>query len=531
MSLIVGSIVATQVLHHFQFLLAQSYVGTVAAIYVATAFSYYFVWKILLWPNIFSPLRAIPGPPGHWFYGNFREIFKNPIGEHHIEWMKEFPQEPFIRYHGLFNAERLLVNTQAAHQHILTNCYEYPKPADLGFLLKTILGAEGILFAEGEVHKRQRKQMNPSFSYTNLKSMVPIFWEKTQELVEAWKTLRATSNELEVLQGLSSATLDIIGSAGFGYEFNSIASLNDPSIRNALAEAYSDMFDTRKFSRALGVTTYYLPWARHLPFKRHVELNHDISLVKSESDRIVSEKSAKLASGQELGNDIFALLLKDNQRKELEKDPNNPPMTLTEIGHQTTTLLAAGHETTSAGTTWALHALSQHPVIQDKLRTELLDSGLGPDETPSFEAIEGLHYLNNFVKEVLRFYPPVPMTRRQSVVSATVDGAYIPEGTELFIAPIAINRNPNIWGPDAETFNPDRWDNLPKTHNNYAMETFLHGARGCIGQRFAVVEMKCLVAGLITSFKFEPKPGHVVETQAAITMRPKGGLPMIVTPL
>lgn len=531
MYLVVGAILVTQVLSHVGRLVAHSYLGTLATIYITLAFLYQFAWKIFLWPNVFSPLRAIPGPTGHWFYGNFREIFREQIGVNHLKWMKEYPNQPFIRYHGLFNQERLLTNTQAAHQYILTNCYEYPKPGDVGFLLKTILGAEGILFAEGETHKRQRKQMNPSFSYANLKSMMPIFWTKTEGLVDAWKQMlkSSPSSEIEVLAGLSSATLDIIGSAGFGYEFNSIASLNDPSIRNALAEAYSDMFDTTKVSRVLALATFYLPWIRHLPFKRHNELNHDIYLVKHESDRIVAEKSAKLEAGEELGNDIFALLLKDNHRKALEKDPTNPPMTLVEVGHQTMTLLAAGHETTSAGTTWALHALSIHPEIQGRLRQELLDAGIGPGETPTFEHIESLHYLNNVVKEVLRFYPPVPMTRRWANVSATIEGAYIPKGTEMFVAPICINKNPVIWGPDGEIFNPDRWDNLPKTHNNYAMETFLHGARGCIGQRFAVVEMKCLLAGLVSNLKFEPKKDHVVEPKSSITMRPKGGLPLIVT--
>merc|ERR1712096_503677 len=97
-----------------------------------------------------------------------------------------------------------------------------------------------------------------------------------------------------------------------------------------------------------------------------------------------------------------------------------------------------------------------------------------------------LHYLNNVVREVLRFYPPVPMTRRVAQVSATIDGAYVPAGTEIFISPAAVNKNPHIWGADGEVFNPDRWDNLPSTMNNYGMETFLHGARGCIGQRFAI---------------------------------------------
>ncbi|CCG80988.1 putative Cytochrome P450 monooxygenase [Taphrina deformans PYCC 5710] len=524
------ALLGAQVLNHFDKLVFQSYFGTICVLHAAAAFSYYIVWRMFLWRWIFSPLRGVGGPKSHWFYGNFREIFKEDIGVPHIRWMKAHHDQPFIRYFGLFGYERVLVNSLPALQHILTNCYDFPKSGNLARAIKTILGAEGILFAEGDIHKRQRKQMNPSFSYAKLKSMSPIFWSKAQQMVEAWSGLLETTNEIEVVSGLSAATLDIIGSAGFGTEFNAIGGLTDPTIRNKLASAYADLFDVKKTAKVLGVVTFYLPWVRRLPLPRHLELNRDIKVIQTMSQELISSKVERTNRGEDIGNDIFALLLKDNKRKEAAKDPNDPPMTLREIGDQTMTLLAAGHETTSAGTAWALYALSIDQTIQDRLRAELT-SAIEANEEPSFEKIESLHYLNNFTKEVLRFYPPVPMTLRTATVTTVVDGVSIPAGTDMFISPIATNRNIHIWGPDAESFNPDRWDNLPSTHNNYGMETFLHGARGCIGQRFAVVEMKCLIAAMLINLKFEPKPNHVVKPQSSITMRPHGGLPLILTRL
>lgn len=524
----VGSIAATQVLNHYHKLAFGSYVATALIIYAVVILSVFGIWESVLWPRFLSPLRKVKGPDTHWFWGNFRELFREPVGARHLQWQKQFPGEPFIRYNGLFHWERLLVNTQAAHQHILTNCYDFPKPSGISQALKNILGAKGILFAEGNVHKRQRKQMNPSFSYANLKSMKPIFWSKAMKMVDAWSQMLEVSSEIEVIAGLSAATLDIIGSAGFGYEFNSIDALNDPTQENKLAAAYADLFKMKKGARVLAILTLYFPWVRSLPFPRHRELDADIAMVKKMSDEIVAAKVAKRNSGEDLGNDIFALLLRDNKRKEMEADANDPPMTNREIGDQTMTLLAAGHETTSAATSWALLALAKDPSIQTKLREEL-SAAIVTDEEPSFEKIESLHYLNNVTKEVLRYYPPVPITRRTAIRTTTVEGVLIPKGTDIFIVPIAINRNPAIWGPDSEVFNPDRWDSLPPTHNNYGMETFLHGARGCIGQRFAIVEMKCLLAAIILHYSFEPKPGHVVEIQSNITMRPRGGLPLIVS--
>lgn len=131
MSILFGAVVATQALNHISYLLRGSYLLTVVTIYLAAALLYHGIWNIILFPNVFSPLRKIDGPSSHWFYGHFREIFRDPIGTPHLKWMKQYPTQPFIRYHGLFKGERLLVNSQAALQYILTHCYDYPKPAGM----------------------------------------------------------------------------------------------------------------------------------------------------------------------------------------------------------------------------------------------------------------------------------------------------------------------------------------------------------------------------------------------------------------
>lgn len=506
-----------------------------------TLFCFYFLWRVILYPNVFSPLRAVPGPKSHWFYGNFPEIIKEPPAEPHLRWMTSFPGTPFIRYHGLFKSERLMVVSPKAHQYIMTNCYAYPKPEDVGFALKTVLGADGILFAEGDIHRRQRKQMNPSFSYANLKAMVPIFWSKSQELVAAWQeSTRVGSSggkaEVEVLNGLSAATLDIIGSAGFGTEFGAVKAMagGEPS---ALAAAYSDMFDLSRASRVLGIITFFLPWVRRIPLKRHRELDHDLAVVNEVAEGLIRDKVARLERGEDIGSDIFALLLKDNATKEAaaeaEKTGGETPMSHKEIADQSLTLLAAGHETTSSGTTWAMHALSTHRDVQLKLRAELQEhlADCGPDTPPTFEKIDSLKYLGNVVKEVLRLFPPVPVTRRTALADGHIEGVFVPKGTNMFVVPGAINRNPHLWGPTAGAFDPDRWDDLPETYSHYGNETFLHGSRGCIGQRFAIMEMKCLLAAIYTSFDVAPKPDHVVEPKSTITCRPKGGLPVILTNL
>lgn len=111
----------------------------------------------------------------------------------------------------------------------------------------------------------------------------------------------------------------------------------------------------------------------------------------------------------------------------------------------------------------------------------------------------------------------------------------IPAGTFITISAGLINTDPRTWGPDADIFNPDRWDNLPEQVTNYSFMTFLQGrlnfmelttgSHSCIGRRFAETEIKVIVAALVGKFIFEELvPGRPVEQVTMLTTRPKGGL-------
>ncbi len=116
------------------------------------------------------------------------------------------------------------------------------------------------------------------------------------------------------------------------------------------------------------------------------------------------------------------------------------------------------------------------------------------------------------------------ITTREANVSDVINGQKIPVGTNVFIPIAATNFDEEVWGPDVDIFNPDRWDKLPEKVSNYNYLTFLAGPRSCIGRRFAEVEMKIILAALIQRLRFEEvMKGTKVEKQAIITTRPKGG--------
>jgi cytochrome P450 len=139
-------------------------------------------------------------------------------------------------------------------------------------------------------------------------------------------------------------------------------------------------------------------------------------------------------------------------------------------------------------------------------------------------------FLTAVCNETLRLYPPAPSTVRHAVVPTTLGGVHISKGTIATIPAWAINRSRALWGANAAEFVPDRWLEGPNAgtggaESPYAFLTFLHGPRSCIGQSFARLEMKCLLAPLITRFKFETAyPDQKVEISGFITIKPEGGL-------
>lgn len=202
------------------------------------------------------------------------------------------------------------------------------------------------------------------------------------------------------------------------------------------------------------------------------------------------------------------------------------------------------HETTSSAFTWATYLLAAHPEYQRRLREEIR-AALPPGAFtgPSFDiagVLERLPLLNGVCNEAVRLYPTVPITTRIAKRDTIIAGHHIPRGTEIFLSPWAVNRSPELWGPQAEIFIPERWiDNAnstdpsspPKPNNhggaesNYALLTFLHGPRSCIGQNFAKAEMRCLVAALVERFEWDlDMKGMDILAAGVITIKPKNGL-------
>ncbi|KAK5990874.1 Cytochrome P450 monooxygenase FUM15 [Cladobotryum mycophilum] len=490
------------------------------------------IWSTFIYPHFVSPLRHVPTPKdGHWLLGHGMKIIQSAPGAPMREWATTIPNEGLIRYFWFFNGERILVTSPKSLAEVLvTNVYAFRKPANITASLGRILGF-GILLAEGEEHKRQRRNLNPAFAFRHIKDLYPIFWDKSREVVRAITAACGSKGftELEVGDWASRVTLDIIGLAGLGKDFHAIEDRN-----NELVKTYDYIFKPTKAAKIMNVLgTIFPAWfLGNLPVKRNSDLKAAAKSIRAVCRDLIQEKKAKLANKEQPDADILSVALESGE------------FTDENLVDQLMTFLAAGHETTTRSLTWAVYMMCRFPEMQTRLRKEVRERLPSTDTEVSISSvdIDRMPYLNAFCNEVLRYYCPVPVTIREAAHDTTIQGYPVRKGVRIMLVPWAINVDPQLWGPDAGEFNPERWMTVEGATaeenqraasggatSNYAFMTFLHGPRSCIGSNFAKSEFACLLAAWVGRFEFELVDKSLMdeknmEIKLEVTARPAKGL-------
>ncbi|EAU81974.2 cytochrome P450 [Coprinopsis cinerea okayama7 len=480
-----------------------------------------------------SPIRILPGPPSpSWFYGNLKEIWQSEKSAVHEKWVKE--HGPTITYKALFG-----------------------KPEPSRYSLSRILGT-GVLVVEGEQHKQQRRVMNPAFGALQVRELTEIFVDKS--LRDIWMneiSKEGDKAKVDALSWLSRLTLDVIGLAGFSYQFNALS--NDPE-KNELNRAFAKIFNTNSQVSLSVIVPRLIPALRWIPVENDAETRQARQTMDRIGRELLDSSKAKLAKSGTVekdslrSKDLLTLLLRANMATDL---PEHQRMSDEDVLAQVPTFLVAGHETTSTATTWALFALCDKLELQQKLREELLTVST---DNPTMDELNALPYLDAVVRETLRLHPPVVATMRAAIADDVIplgvpftdrngkvhDSIQIREGQTILIPIAMVNRIESLWGPDAHEYRPERWlgklpdavSGIPNIWGNTL--SFLAGPRACIGYRFSLVETKAILFTLLRAFEFElAVPVEDIGQKATIVQRPilrsdpKAGnqLPLYIRPV
>lgn len=324
-------------------------------------------------------------------------------------------------------------------------------------------------------------------------------------------------------------TLDIIGHASFGIEF---ACLKDPE--NKLATDYARGFAPSKEAQKYRMLALILPQLllNNLPLKRNQELRSAIAAVRECASRVIEQRTATLdGTEKQLSaahhKDILGTVMAESGVRDKET-----------LINQSTTILGAGHDTVHFTIESAIWELVKNPVMQDRLRGEILSmhetNKTNPDQrSENTDDIDNLPYLQAVCNETLRLHHSVPLMHRRSIEDVVIAGQAFPKGTTFMIPIRAFNVSSKLWKSDPLVFDPERWLEDPAlggAKDRNAFMTFSAGARICIGQRFARAELKHLLAGLIAKYKFtwagtgEDGQAQDMELEQGTTSRMIGGL-------
>ncbi|XP_049537311.1 cytochrome P450 4c3-like [Anopheles darlingi] len=363
----------------------------------------------------------------------------------------------------------------------------------------------GLLISFGEKWFQRRKIITPAFHFKILDQFMDVFNEEADILVSKLER-HAGGKEFNIYDYVTLYALDSICATSMGVR---IHAQDDPN--NEYAQAVKQMsifFLRRVFSllRQFPALFFLYPFAR--------EQGRVIKKLHHFTNSVIRNRRAQLEQEQRLGKVEFNVNEEDLYSKRrntfldqlLNVTVEGKPLSDADIREEVDTFMFEGHDTTTSGISFTILHLAKHPDIQQRLYEEI-DRMLGVDKrtTPlTHTMLQEFKYLDMVVKESLRLAPAVPIIGRKLLEDIEINGAMIPAGTSISIKIYNIHRNPAVF-PDPERFDPERFseDNEIK-RGPYDYIPFSAGSRNCIGQRYALLEMKITIVKLLASYRILP---------------------------
>ena len=390
----------------------------------------------------------------------------------------------------------LINNPEYIKDILVTNSRNFTKSRGLE-VAKRFLG-EGLLTSEGEFHRRQRRLAQPAFHQQRIESYGTTMVHYADAFSERWHDNHA----VDMAEEMMKLTLAVVGKTLFDADVESEA--------GEIREALTEIMHVFRF----GLT---------LPFGDKIEKilvfpRLRFQRAKARLDaiiyRIIGERRA---SGVDRG-DLLSMLLMS------QDEDSHDGMTDQQVRDEAMTLFLAGHETTANALTWAWYLISQDAEVERRLQAEL-DKVLA-GRLPAAKDASRLPYTEAVFAEAMRLYPPAWVTGRRALADYKIGDYHIPAGSILLMSQWVTHHDQRFFS-DPFKFDPDRWTpELRASRPRFAYYPFGGGPRVCIGEPFAWMEGVLLIATLARKWRASLVPGHRVETEPLITLRPKYGMRM-----
>ena len=427
------------------------------------------VWRLFVGEMAKNPMAGCAAPGFENLYGS-----RNILG---------------VNYH-------LVSDPEGIRRILLDNQPNYIRPSFLPKVLPLL--ADGLFGADGASWKSQRRLMAPVFTPGAVEGFLPLFQAAARRTADAWRP-----GVIEMGREATSLTFEIISQALFSGEHGLSGDEAAVIVARALADA-----GTPKPTTILG-----LAWLDGL-----------VSAQSHRNQRIMRERiSAFIARRQadpQPTPDFITRLIEAFSAEHAPADAHRLVLS------NAITFLVAGHETTANALAWSLYLLSEQPQVQDRAAEEAREA-LGAEDPGA--VLEKLTYLRWILDEALRLYPPAPRMERQAAGDDRIGSLKIRKGDLVAVWPWIVHRHKALWA-DPDAFDPERFaPEARAAQHRFQYIPFGAGPRICIGAQFATAEALLALSEWLARFRFAPVPGHRVEVASDITLKPRGGLPLIVS--
>lgn len=359
-------------------------------------------------------------------------------------------------------------------------------------VLRDFLGEHSLLQLEEEAHLRERKLLMPPFQSRNVVSYAPMMRDVTRALTEGWQV----GEQVVLHDVMQRISLGVMLRAVFGLEGAQLTEL-EHLVLEFLADPkfnLATMSQLRKDVSDSGSWKNY--WAC---FERINQL-------------VLDHVEARRRTGGG-GDDVLAMLLAAH-------DEQGRPMTDDELRDELVTLLVTGFETTATGLAWAFHWVLRNQPVLERLRSELE----GPEADPAKHG--GAKYLDAVCRETLRIHPVVPLVARQVQQPFEIEGYAIPPGVTVSACIYLTHHRPDLY-PEPDTFLPERF--LEREYSPYEWLPFGGGARRCLAMPLALLEMRIVIATILSDWDLElESPESVTPQRRSVSIRPSDGTTVVV---
>jgi cytochrome P450 len=364
--------------------------------------------------------------------------------------------------------------------------------------LKPTLG-NGLLTSEGELHQKQRRIIQPVFNHRNLQVYADPMAARASKLSASWED----SQPINMTAAMMALTLSIVCQTLFGADVESET--------NRVGELMTKIMEAFPFLLS--------PFAGVLEMLSFSKLR-EAAAARAELHGIVQRMIAARRSSCNRRSDLLSLLFAAQDQE------TGSGMSEQQLEDEVTTIFMAGHETTANALAWTFYLLAQHPGFDQQLRIQLCQV-LG-DRPPAVAQLPELTLLDQLIHESLRLYPPAWTIGRRAIEDVQIGSAEISKGSLLVVSPWTMHRSERFYAHPAE-MRPERWTEtfrrqLPK----YAYFPFGGGPRQCIGEGFAWMELKVLLAVLLRHWRIELVQGQNIRPKPAITLRSNHPIRVVV---